>query len=46
MLDDPTTGCRLLFYVLADFDGGHAFAVTFEQHQENIAAASRAGVLP
>ncbi len=46
VLDDPTTGCRLLFYVLADFDGGHAFAVTFEQHQENIAAASRAGVLP
>jgi len=46
VLDDPTTGCRLLFYVLADFDGGHAFAVTFEQHQDNIAAASRAGVLP
>jgi UPF0755 protein len=46
VLPDPTVGCDYLFYVLADDDGSHAFAVTFEQHQANIDAARRAGVLP
>jgi UPF0755 protein len=36
--------CMLLFYVLADSDGGHAFAVTYEQHLANIAAARAAGI--
>ncbi|MCU0259961.1 MAG: endolytic transglycosylase MltG [Ilumatobacteraceae bacterium] len=44
-LPDPTTGCRLFYYVLADADGRHAFAVTLEQHEENIQAAIAAGVL-
>lgn len=35
-----------LFYVLASNDGSHAFAVTYEDHQANIAAAREAGVLP
>jgi UPF0755 protein len=35
-----------LFYVLASADGSHAFAVTYEQHQENVKAAKEAGVLP
>ncbi|MCB1245833.1 MAG: endolytic transglycosylase MltG, partial [Acidimicrobiia bacterium] len=35
-----------LFYVLADHDGSHAFAETYEQHQANVQAARRAGVLP
>lgn len=35
-----------LFYVLADTDGSHAFATTYEEHQENIAQARRDGVLP
>lgn len=46
VLEDPTVGCAYLFYVLADDDGSHAFAVTFEQHQANIDAARAAGVLP
>lgn len=45
VLPDPTQECFLLFYVLADEEGGHAFAVTLEQHEANIAAARRAGVL-
>jgi UPF0755 protein len=44
-LPDPTTGCRLFYYVLADTDGRHAFAVTLEQHEANIRAAIAAGVL-
>ena len=45
VLPDPTQGCIYLFYVLADEDGGHAFAVTFEQHEANIETARAAGVL-
>lgn len=37
--------CALLFYTLADNDGNHAFAVTNEQHDANIAAARAAGVV-
>lgn len=35
-----------LFYVLADEDGSHAFARTYEEHQKNIAEAKKSGVLP
>jgi UPF0755 protein len=35
-----------LFYVLSSADGSHAFAVTYDQHQENVRAAKAAGVLP
>jgi UPF0755 protein len=45
VLPDPTQECSLLFYVLADEDGGHAFAVTLDQHEANVAAARRAGLL-
>jgi len=38
--------CRLLFYVLADADGRHAFATTYRLHQKNVAAAQAVGVLP
>jgi UPF0755 protein len=42
----PTgTPCLYLFYVVADEDGRHAFAVTFEQHLANIEKARQAGVL-
>ena len=34
-----------LYYVLAGKDGHHAFSSTFEQQQQNIAAAQRAGLL-
>jgi UPF0755 protein len=43
-LPDPTR-CYYLFYVLADEEGGHAFAATYEQHLANIEAARAAGVL-
>lgn len=36
--------CALLYYTLADNEGNHDFAVTYEQHQANIAAAQAAGV--
>jgi UPF0755 protein len=39
------TNCPLYFYVLANEDGGHAFAVTIEQHERNVAAARAAGLL-
>jgi UPF0755 protein len=45
VLPDPTQGCVLLFYVLANAEGGHAFAVTAEQHQANVDAAAAAGLL-
>ena len=45
VLDDPTQGCIYLFYVLANEEGGHAFAVTAEQHQANVDAAAAAGLL-
>lgn len=44
-LDDPTEGCLYLFYVLADEQGGHAFAANAEQHQANVDAAAAAGLL-
>jgi UPF0755 protein len=34
-----------LFYVLADADGKHAFATTFEEHEANIEAAREKGLL-
>ncbi len=39
------TPCEYLFYVLADEEGNHAFAVTLDQHDANIQAAIAAGVL-
>ena len=39
------TPCEYLFYVLADEEGNHAFAVTLEQHEANVQAAAAAGVL-
>lgn len=45
VLEDPTQNCIYLYYVLADEEGGHAFAVTAEQHQANVDAASAAGLL-
>lgn len=44
-LEDPTRNCLYLFYVLADENGGHAFAATAEQHQANIDQAIADGVL-
>jgi UPF0755 protein len=44
-LPDPTVGCRLTYYVLADADGRHAFAVTLEQHEANVQRARDAGLL-
>lgn len=41
----PKEQCRWLYYVLADEDGGHAFSVTLEQHEANIAVAREAGLL-
>lgn len=37
--------CLWLYYVLADEDGGHAFSVTLEQHEQNVQAALEAGLL-
>jgi UPF0755 protein len=37
--------CEYLFYVVADEDGNHAFAVTDAQQQANIEAARAAGLL-
>ncbi len=34
------TPCQYLYYVLATEEGGHAFAVTLEQHEANIAVAA------
>jgi UPF0755 protein len=38
--------CQYLFYVLANAEGGHAFATTYEQHLANVAKAKAAGLLP
>lgn len=35
-----------LFYVLSDLEGHHAFAVTLEEHNANVAQARADGVLP
>jgi UPF0755 protein len=45
VLPDPTEGCIYLYYVIANEQGGHAFAVTAEQHQANVDAAAAAGLL-
>ncbi len=37
--------CEYLYYVLANEEGGHAFAATGEQHQANVDAAAAAGLL-
>ena len=37
--------CVYLYYVLANEEGGHAFAATAEQHQANVDAAAAAGLL-
>ena len=37
--------CVYLYYVLADENGGHAFAASAEQHQANVDAAAAAGLL-
>lgn len=41
----PKGECQYLYYVLADADGRHAFAVTLAQHEANVAAALAAGLL-
>ena len=41
---DPTK-CVYLYYVIADENGGHAFAATKAQHDANVAAAAAAGLL-
>lgn len=43
---EKTETCRVLFYVLSDLEGRHAFATTYRLHERNIAAAQAAGVLP
>lgn len=43
-LPEPSQ-CYYFFYVLANEEGGHAFAATFEQHDANVAAARAAGLL-
>jgi peptidoglycan lytic transglycosylase G len=47
---DPATcpggqPCIWLYYVLADKDGRHAFATTYEDHLKNVAKARAAGLL-
>jgi len=44
-LEDPTQNCLYLFYVLINEEGGHAFAATGEQHQENVNRAAELGLL-
>lgn len=39
------TPCLYLYYVLSDKNGGHTFAVTYEQHQANVQKAIDDGVL-
>ena len=43
-LPDPRN-CPLLYYVIADEDGRHAFASTVEQHEANVERAREAGLL-
>jgi UPF0755 protein len=38
--------CGWLYYVLADENGKHAFATNLAEHEQNIARARAAGVLP
>lgn len=44
-LPDRTQNCLYLYYVIANAEGGHAFASTYEQHQANVDAARDAGLL-
>ena len=37
--------CIWLYYVLADAEGRHAFATTYEDHQRNVEQARAAGLL-
>jgi UPF0755 protein len=39
------TPCEYLYYVIADTDGRHAFAVTLAQHEANVAAAKQKGLI-
>lgn len=41
----PDEPCAWLYYVLADSDGSHAFAVTLDQHLANVARARAEGLL-
>lgn len=41
----PREDCEYLYYVLADADGRHAFAVTYDQHLANVEKALQAGLL-
>ncbi|MEI6496223.1 MAG: endolytic transglycosylase MltG [Actinomycetota bacterium] len=41
----PKADCEYLYYVIADADGRHVFAVTGEQHQANVDKARAAGLL-
>ena len=43
--DSSPQSCVYLFYVLANEQGGHAFAASAEQHQDNVDAAADAGLL-
>jgi UPF0755 protein len=43
--DVPAEECHYYFYVVSDDQGNHAFAVTAEQHQQNVDAARAAGLL-
>ena len=39
------TDCQYLYYVVADKEGGHAFAATLEQHLANVEKARQKGLL-
>ncbi len=41
----PDEPCALLYYVLADADGNHAFATNVRDHEANVAKARAAGLL-
>ena len=41
-----STTCEYLYYVLADKEGHHVFATTYEQHLANVEKSRAAGVLP
>lgn len=37
--------CEYIYYVIADAEGGHTFAATFDQHEANIVIAKEKGLL-
>lgn len=43
--DVPADQCQWRYYVLKDEQGNHAFAVTLEQHNANVATARERGLL-